>query len=160
MTLDEMTSCMLEATANDPATLIPDAFKRANGRVYQYGQTMMATAQILTGWLAGKTPEVADYEKLLAITQSHPEQAAGLDYSLTIEGIAARARDFVAIAPEIIALCEEMGFTDQGAMLETLCQRDFPADALEFLTNHAEESPRHALLIRALIEKVANQHTG
>ena len=52
------------------------------------------------------------------------------------------------------------GLTPQvsGGALETLINRGFPTDALEFVTFHAEEDPRHTALIRALIEKVANKY--
>ena len=46
MAIDEMASSLLESAEISPATLIPDAFKRANARIYQYGQSMMAAAQI------------------------------------------------------------------------------------------------------------------
>jgi pyrroloquinoline quinone (PQQ) biosynthesis protein C len=49
------------------------------------------------------------------------------------------------------------GLTPQvsGGALTTLAKRGFPEDALEFVTFHAEEDPRHTALVRALIEKVA-----
>ena len=52
------------------------------------------------------------------------------------------------------------GLTPQvsGGALETLAKRGFPEDALEFVTFHAEEDPRHTALVRALIEKVASKY--
>ena len=51
------------------------------------------------------------------------------------------------------------GLTPQVSQsaLDTLIARGFPKDALEFVTFHAEEDPRHTALVRALIKKVAVQ---
>jgi pyrroloquinoline quinone (PQQ) biosynthesis protein C len=51
------------------------------------------------------------------------------------------------------------GLTPQvsGGALETLIKRGFPQDALEFVTFHAEEDPRHTALVRALIERIADK---
>ena len=54
---------------------------------------------------------------------------------------------FEALTPQI-----------SGSLLGTLEDRDFPEAALEFLTFHAEENPRHSALVRALIEKVAERY--
>ncbi len=49
------------------------------------------------------------------------------------------------------------GLTPQvsGSTKDVLIARGFPEGALEFVTFHAEEDPRHTALVRALIEKVA-----
>lgn len=52
------------------------------------------------------------------------------------------------------------GLTPQvsGGALETLVKRGFPQGALEFVTFHAEEDPRHTALVRALIERIADRY--
>ena len=51
------------------------------------------------------------------------------------------------------------GLTPQvsGSARDTLIKRGFPEEALEFVTFHAEEDPRHTALVRALIERVAER---
>jgi pyrroloquinoline quinone (PQQ) biosynthesis protein C len=51
------------------------------------------------------------------------------------------------------------GLTPQvsGGARESLLARGFPEQALEFVTFHAEEDPRHTALVRALIERVADK---
>lgn len=52
------------------------------------------------------------------------------------------------------------GLTPQvsGSTRETLIARGFPENALEFVTFHAEEDPRHTALVRALIERIAERY--
>ncbi len=86
----------------------------------------MDIVKVLASWLAGQPPQVEDYEKLLVAAQEEPAQAAGLDCEMTVAGMAMRAKEFVAIAPRIIQLCESMKFTDQNAILRTLWELWLP----------------------------------
>ncbi|AFY37327.1 glycerate kinase [[Leptolyngbya] sp. PCC 7376] len=101
----------------------------------------MDIAEILAGWLAGQTPQMTDYEKLLAAAQQHPEQAAGLDCELSVAGIAARAKEFVAIAPKIIQLSKSMQYTNEPAILRTLWELWLPLAAQLRAARQQQDQP-------------------
>ncbi|MGB2923951.1 MAG: glycerate kinase [Limnothrix sp.] len=86
----------------------------------------MTIAAILSGWLAGRSPQDSDYPQLLKAAQADPQQAEALNYDLTLVGIQHRVTDFLAIAPDVVQLCEDLKFTDQDAILKTLWELWLP----------------------------------
>ena len=80
----------------------------------------MERIEILSGWLSGRSPQPSEYGVLLQDAQGNLAQAEALDYDLSLVGIEKRAKEFVAIALEIVELCREMKFTDPNLILNTL----------------------------------------
>lgn len=86
----------------------------------------MQLETILSNWLTAQETQAADLLYLLEQAQADPNQAAALDYDLSLAGITHRAKDFLAIAPEILQLCNTLKFHDQGAILKTLWELWLP----------------------------------
>ncbi|WP_030006805.1 glycerate kinase [Picosynechococcus sp. NKBG042902] len=86
----------------------------------------MQLETILINWLTAQATQAADLLYLLEQAQADPNQAAALDYDLSLAGITHRAKDFLAIAPEILQLCKTLKFHDQGAILKTLWELWLP----------------------------------
>lgn len=101
----------------------------------------MDIAAILSGWLAGRSPQGSDIEQLLTAAQRDLRQAEGLGYDLTEAGIEKRAAEFVAISPEILQLCEQLKFTDQGAVLKTLWSLWLPLAQQMRLARQQQDQP-------------------
>lgn len=75
---------------------------------------------MLLGWFAGRSPQPGELRELLRLAQADLPKATALDYDLSLSGMEQRAKDFVAIAPAIVTLCESMEFRDRGVILQIL----------------------------------------
>ncbi|WP_024547037.1 glycerate kinase [Picosynechococcus sp. NKBG15041c] len=86
----------------------------------------MQLETVLKGWVAGQEPQKADFTYLLEQAQGDLTQAIALDYDLSLSGITRRAQNFLAIAPDILQLCEVLNFQDQDVILKTLWELWLP----------------------------------
>ncbi|MBV5261080.1 glycerate kinase [Synechococcus moorigangaii CMS01] len=101
----------------------------------------MQLETVLKDWVAGQQPQQADLIALQEQAQADLTKAFALDYDLSLLGITRRMEDFLAIAPEVLQLCEALKFRDQGAILKNLWELWLPLAQQIRSTRQQQDQP-------------------